>query len=214
MQRSVLRLLTLAVGAIVGTWLAWPKVTLSDLYFATPPEEPAALTLTENLFAESTPFIESTSKLQRVSERDGETEAVSTKFYCPKEAREWGELIVRWEWQADWKPRLGILDPNVAIITAFDPATQAELYVASEVTGDRWVQLCQLEKKLERTELNRAIDVTDWVQRGNYLRVKYRLKAEKFMTHPTPDDPIGFAGAQCLRQLRAKPHATRLQLWK
>jgi hypothetical protein len=214
MKRTLLRLAVLAVSAITGFYLALPSDSSSDLYFAKTPEDPATLTLTENLFADTSPFIESTSKLQRVSERDGETEAVSTKFYCPNEALEWGELIVRWEWQSDWIPRLGILDPNVAIITAFDPATQAELYVASEATGGEWVQLCRLEKKLDRTELQRAIDVTPWVQKGNYLRVKYRLMAEKFMTHPTPDDPIGFAGAQCLRQLRVKPHATRLRLWK
>jgi hypothetical protein len=109
---------------------------------------------------------------------------------------------------------VGILDPNVSVMTGFDPAARAELYVASEATGGKWVQLCSLEKKLDRTELQRTIDVTPWVQKGNYLRVKYRLLAKKFMTHPTPDDPIGFAGAQCLRQLKVRPHATRLQLWK
>lgn len=214
MQRTLLRPAILAIGAITGFYLAIPSDSLIDLYFAKQPESPATVTLTENLFADSSPFIESTSKLQRVSERDGETEAVSTKFYCPNEALEWGELIVRWEWKNDWIPRVGILDPNVMIMTGFDPATRAELYVASEATSGKWIQLCRLEKKLDRTELQRAIDVTAWVQKGNYLRVKYRLMAEKFMTHPTPDDPIGFAGAQCLRQLRVKPHATRLQLWK
>jgi hypothetical protein len=136
------------------------------------------------------------------------------KFYCPKDALQWGELVVRWEWDADWVPTLGILEPNLSVVPAFDPAATAEIYVSSEGTEGRWIRLTRLEKKLDNSELTNAIDVTQWVQKGNYLRVKYRLKAEIFMTHPTPDDPIGFAGAQCLRQLKVKPAATRLMLWR
>lgn len=204
----------MAVGTILGIWFALPPSNLDDIYFATTPTTPASIILSENLFADTPSHIESIRKLQRVSERDGETETVSTRFYCPNESLVWGELIIRWQWEAGWKPSLGVLDPNLAISPEYDAATEAELYIESEVTAGRWVLICRLGKKLDRTELQRSIDVTQWVQKGNHLRVKYRLKAEKFMTHPTPDDPIGFAGAQCLRQLRTKPVATRLQLWE
>lgn len=214
MHQSTSTLLTIAVSTALGIWLALPSSNIDDIYFAELPSIPAEISLSENLFADAPRYIESVRKLQRVSERDGETETVSTRFYCPNESLVWGELIVRWEWEADWSPSLGILDPNLGISPEYDAATEAELYVESKSTAGRWILISKLNKKLDRTEIQRSIDVTRWVRNGNYLRVKYRLKAEKFMTHPTPDDPIGFAGAQCLRQLRIKPMATRLQLWK
>jgi hypothetical protein len=206
--------LTVFLGGSLGIWLGSTSERSEDLYFANVPDSPPAITLGENLFDEKSRFIESSEKIQRVGERDGETEAVSLKFYCPQEALQWGELVVRWEWDADWAPSLGILEPNLMIVPTFDPAARAEIYVSSEGTQGRWILLTRLEKRLDNSELNRAIDVTQWVQKGNYLRVKYRVKAEKFMTHPTPDDPIGFAGAQCLRQLKVKPTSTRLMLWR
>lgn len=205
---------TILLGASIGVCMALYSASDYDIYFASIPESPAAINLTENLFDDTSRYVETVNKLQRVSERDGETETVSTKFYCPNESRVWGELILRWRWEADWSPSLGILDPNLTISPGFDPASTAELYISSEVTHGRWILLCRLDGKLDRTEIQRSIDVTKWVQKGEYLRVKYRLRAEKYMTHPTPDDPIGLAGAQCLRQLRVNPVATRLRLWK
>jgi hypothetical protein len=205
---------TALIGCILGGWLGSERQATQDLYFAKVPEVPPTISLTESLFDPQSRFIESTSGLQRVSERDGTTETVSLKFYCPNESLGWGELILKWNWDAEWVPATGILEPNMLVVPAFDPSSVAEIYVSSESTGDRWLQLARLEKGLESIELNRAIDVTKWVQKGNYLRVKYRLRAEKLMTHPTPDDPIGFAGAQCLRQLKRKPFASRLLLWR
>ena len=205
---------TSVLGITIGVWLGTDRPETQDLYFASPPVDPATVILTESLFDFEPKYIESTDGLQRVSERDGETESVSLKFYCPRESREWGEMVLKWTWDAGLEPRTAVLEPNMLVVPAFDPATTAEIYISSAATRDKWIRLLRLEKGLESIELNRAIDVSAWVRQGDYLRVKYRLKASKLMTHPTPDDPIGFAGAQCLRQLRNKPSATRLLLWK
>jgi len=201
-------------GCVAGSWMAFGLRVVPQLYFAKVPERDADLILSESLFDSQTRFIESIDGLQRVSERDGSTEAVSLRFYCPKGANEWGEIVQKWSWKANWSPALVILEPNMLVVPAFDPATTAEIYISSKSTSDRWIRLVRLEKGLESIELNRPIDVTRWVRNGDYVRVKYRLKAVKLMTHPTPDDPIGFAGAQCLRQTKTKAFATRLLLWR
>lgn len=213
-RKVLLWSLTSSVGIAAGIWLGTESSQRQELYFASPSETPATLILTESLFDAESKYIESTEGLQRVSERDGETESVSLKFYCPKDAFNWGELTLKWAWAEDLAPRMAILEPNMLVVPAFDPAATAEIYIESAATNRKWVKLLRLEKGLESIELNRAIDVSRWVRQGDYLRVKYRLKASKLMTHPTPDDPIGFAGAQCLRQLKTKPTATRLLLWK
>lgn len=205
---------TILIGCSLGIWLGSNRSSDQNLYFANFPDSPPDITLTESLFDTNSQFIESTQGLQRVSERDGKTESVSLKFYCPSASLQWGELILNWKWDADWTPTTAIFDPNMLVVPAFDPSSTAEIYLASESTGNRWQRIVRLEKGLESIELNRSIDVSRWVQKGNYLRVKYRLKASKMMTHPTPDDPIGFAGAQSLRQLKGKPYATRLLLWR
>lgn len=202
------------MGIAAGIWLGTESSHTQELYFASPQKVPATVILTESLFEAEPRYIESTQGLQRVSERDGDTESVVLKFYCPNEALKWGELTLKWTWAQDLAPRTGVLEPNMLVVPAFDPAATAEIYIESAATNGKWIKLLRLEKGLESIELNRGIDVSRWVQRGDYLRVKYRLKASKLMTHPTPDDPIGFAGAQCLRQLKTKPTATRLLLWK
>jgi hypothetical protein len=68
--------------------------------------------------------------------------------------------------------------------------------------------------------LQHAVDVSRWVKGSQSLRIRYRVKASRLMYHPTPDDPIGLAAAQCLRQqiskreLEQSKYAARLRLWK
>jgi hypothetical protein len=96
----------------------------------------------------------------------------------------------------------------------FDSTGCGELYLASQDTGDQWVELLKFSAQSVGTSITEPIDITRWVRTGHHLRLKYRLKAERPLYHPTPDDPIGIAGAQCLRSSGNHPYASRLRLWR
>jgi hypothetical protein len=143
-----------------------------------------------------------------------ERDNVPTVYWSPKRPNEWGSVEIRFEWNTDSNPALAIFEPSLHVFGDYDATAAGELAVSSEATGNRWVDLAALGPGRKKFSLQSAIDVTRWVQGSQSIRIRYRVKAGRLMYHPTPNDPIGLATAQCLRQFDpVNGYSARLQFW-
>lgn len=208
--------LTAISGLVLGYAFAPSGDSITQIYITRMPQTPPDLVFRETLFPDDQPGLVSSSNLAMITEsKENDRSDLTVRYWCPRSSDTWGELIYEWKWDETWQPQLAILRPNLHILTEFDPAARGEFYVASAVTNDRWIRLLEMGLGHSDTRLDYPIDVTKWVQTSRYFRIKFRLKAKKMMYHPTPNDPIGFAGAQALRQHYDKPTTNmRLMLWE
>lgn len=196
------------------------QYSVSLIYFLKPPDVAADVVFIESFVGKNIGLdgIDGFNGVLRnavVITEEGRQGGGQTNCYiCPQSANRWGELELTWKWERTIKPALGILDLNMHVFPQFDSTAIAEVYLASEETKGRWVQMVTLSEKTHDRNLFDSIDVTRWVQKSSYLKVLYRLKANRLIYHPTPNTPIGFAGAQCLRHAEYAPEATKLSLWK
>lgn len=195
------------------------QYSVSLIYFLKPPDVAADVVFVESFVGKTIGLdgIDGFHGVLRnavVITEEGRQGGGQTNFYiCPQSANRWGELELTWKWDRTFQPALGILDLNMHVFPQFDSTAIAEMYLASEETKGRWVQLVTLSEKTHDRNLFDSIDVTRWVKKSSYLKVLYRLKANRLIYHPTPNTPIGFAGAQCLRHAEYSPEATKLSLW-
>lgn len=195
------------------------QYSVSLIYFLKPPDVAADVVFVESFVGKTIGLdgIDGFHGVLRnavVITEEGRQGGGQTNFYiCPQSANRWGELELHWEWDRSMKPALGILALNMHVFPQFDDTAIAEMYLASEETKGRWVQMVTLSAKTHDRNLFDSIDVTRWVKNSSYLKVLYRLKANRLIYHPTPNTPIGFAGAQCLRHAEHSPEATKLSLW-
>jgi len=220
-RKQIYSLYTLiaACGLLAGYLVAVPRDEVSPIYLIYPPEVPADLTFGESLFPDQQPGLVSSSNMAMITERnDKAPTAHMVRYWCPRSSNSWGEIIYEWKWDVSWQPELAIMKPNLHVFSELDPFARGEFYIATESTRDQWLLMLAMGENKSDTRLDREIDVTRWVRNSRYLRVKYRLKAQKMMYHPTPNDPIGFAGAHALRQHIDRPiqppYAMYLSLWR
>jgi hypothetical protein len=204
---------TATVFAAIGYWFSVPSPYISSIYFAREPESPPDFEVSISSLEHTHPAIESTVNVAWVRERELD-DSVKVRYWCPKTANEWGEVVVHWQWEHAWSPKLALLELNIQIFSMFDPFSEAQVFLSSQDTGGRWKELVRFDVNSSDKELSKAIDVSPWVSTSRYLRIKYRMKGQKWMYHPTPNDPIGIAGAQCLRQGNGQTYSSRLRLWK
>ena len=211
--------MAVACGLLAGYLIAVPRDEVSPIYLIQPPTVPADLTFGESLFPDQQPGLVSSWNMAMITERnDQDPTAHIVRYWCPRSSNTWGEIIYEWKWDADWDPELAIMKPNLHVFSEFDPLARGEFYIATASTRDQWILMLEIGESKSDTRLNREIDVTRWVRNSRYLRVKYRLKAQKMMYHPTPNDPIGFAGAHAMRDHIEDPvqppYAMYLSLWR
>jgi hypothetical protein len=199
-------------------WSSEPsKVTA--LYYVREPTSPADIELLYSNVSDFGSKKPVTEDIALIRERDPD-DHVQVVYWSPKRANEWGSIEIEFEWEPGFDPAFAILDPSLHLFGNFDPTASGEFAVASEATGNRWVTLAVIEAIEDKFTLQHAVDVSRWVKGSQSLRIRYRVKASSLMYHPTPDDPIGLAAAQCLRQQINKPeleqskYASRLRLWK
>lgn len=211
---------TLAAYLLVGItcaatayWLTPRSPTVSNIYLVREPTEPADREFLVSNFGPEKSNQFTPKNVVLIRERSVQ-EKVTTAYWCPKYPGTWGEVEVEYRWEPSFQPQRAILEPVLSVATVFDPTAVAEFAIASDATNQQWETLLRLDVSSPDTVFNKAIDVSRWVQGCTSLRIRYRLRAEKLIYHPTPNDPIGYAGAQCLRQHYGSSHASRLRLWK
>ncbi len=199
-------------------WSSEPsKVTA--LYYVREPKSPADIELLYSNVSDFGSKKPVTEDIALIRERDP-NDQVQVVYWSPKRANEWGSIEIEFEWEPGFDPAFAILDPSLHIFGNFDSTAGGEFAVASEATGNRWVTLAGIEAIENKFTLQHAVEVSRWVKGSQSLRIRYRVKASRLMYHPTPDDPIGLAAAQCLRQqisereLEQFKYAARLRLWK
>jgi hypothetical protein len=186
---------------------------VSSLYYVREPKSPADIELLYSNVSDVGSKKPVTKDIALIRERDPD-DHVQIVFWSPKRANEWGSIVIEFQWEPGFDPAFAVLDPNLHLFGNFDSTAGGEFAVASQATGNRWVTLASTETIDSKFTLQHAIDVSRWVQGSDSLRIRYRVKASRLMYHPTPDDPIGFAAAQCLRQCTNCRYAARLRLWR
>jgi hypothetical protein len=211
---------TALIALFAGYFWRSNQYSVSPIYFLKPPEVAADVVFVESLLGKDIGLdgIDGFHGVLRnavvITEQGRQGGGQTNCYICPQSANRWGELELKWEWDRSLQPALGILDLNMHVFPQFDPTAVAEMYLASEETKGRWVQMVTLSENTHDRNLFEPIDATPWVKNSSYLKVLYRLKANRLIYHPTPNTPIGFAGAQCLRHAEHAPEATKLSLWK
>jgi hypothetical protein len=210
-----------AIFGGIGYWLAREPIAVTNLYFAREPKSPPDLDLQFSALSTDVKQVLVTQDVARISERypDGRVHNI---YYAPKRPDHWGTVEMEFRWDPEFQPAMAILEPNLHLFGQFDKTAAGEIAISSEATGNRWVTLASLGNSEVHVSLGypgsseaflKKIDMTRWVQGSHALRIRYRLKANRLMYHPTPDDPIGLAAAQCLRQ-SMDGFASRLRLWR
>ncbi len=198
----------------IGFYFSLPSSKLPLIELIASPTAPADREFLITSSQRDDKGIESTANVKWTRER-GPDNNLSVFYWCPAEAGVWGEVVVRWEWDESWTPEFAMLEPNLILAPLHDSSAAGELYLASEDTRGQWIELASLDARVSKDKgVTEPIDVTRWLKTSRYLQIKYRLKANRQLFHPTPDDPIGIAGAQCLRQLAGQQFASRLRLWR
>ncbi len=202
-----------AVSATIGYWLAAEPNPVTQIYHAEVPSSPPDQELRYSHFLGSSSHSLFTENVALIRERDPEGK-VHTMYWAPRRPNEWGSVELYLKWDSRWGSRLAVLQPSLHILSDYDATAKGELAIASEATGNRWVVLGVIGSQSAHYVFPSAIDITRWVRGSQSLRIRYRLKATRLMYHPTPNDPIGLAAAQCLREMRGGEEMFRLQIWK
>jgi len=211
---------TALISIMAGYFWQANQHSTSFIYFLQPPEVAADLVFSESLTGKYVGLdgIEGFHGILRnaviITEEGRQGGGQTNRYVCPQSSEEWGELELNWEWDGSLQPALGILELNMHVFPEFDSTAVAEMYLASEETKGRWVPVVTLNASTHDRSLFESIDVTRWVKNSHHLKLLYRLKANRLIYHPTPNNPVGFAGAQCLRHADYSPYAMKLSLWK
>ena len=199
--------------ALLGYWLAGEPSIVESVYFS---REPSTKADQEILFpplpsSTSPPIV--TENVSFIQERD-ESQEVAITYWAPTRPNVWGMIEMEFVWASDIRPELAILEPSLLLFLDYDPTAEGEFAISSAATGNEWLTLVRLNVSNHLDRFNNRIDVTKWVQGSEKLRIRYRLKANRLMYHPTPNDPIGLACAQGLRKHVEEGYASRLRLWR
>ncbi len=214
----VYAILCASFGVLGYRWSSEPS-RVTSLYFVREPTSPADIELLYSNFSTSVSMEPVTQNLAQIRERAPDDQ-VTTMYWSPKRANEWGSIEIEFQWEPGFDPAFAILDPSLHLFGNFDCTAAGEIAVASEATGNRWVILASIAAGESKHTLQHPVDVSRWVRGSQSLRIRYRVKASRLMYHPTPNDPIGFAAAQCLRELpprsgfEGENYAAQLRLWK
>jgi hypothetical protein len=199
--------------ASLGYWLTPRPSSVSEIYLVRVPTRPADRECFDSNFHTEKDAQRTIRNVVLIRERTVEDKP-NIVYWCPQRPGTWGEVEIEWRWEPSFEPDLAILETNVSVATVFDPTAVAEFAIASNVTNQQWHTLLRLDASSPDQAFIESIDVSRWVQNCTSIRIRYRMLANKLMYHPTPNDPIGLAGAQCSRQSMGSRHASRLRFWK
>lgn len=207
-------LLVGAVGLAFGYLASQEPSGVTKIYFVQDPSSPPDYEIRYSYSPDPSSASLVTQNVALIRER-GDRDEVNAVYWSPKRPDEWGSVEMTFPWSSDSDFAIAILEPSLHLFRDYDATAAGELAIASEATGNRWITLAALGAGGKKIKIESGIDVTRWVRGSRSLRVRYRMRASRLMYHPTPNDPIGLAGAQCLRQFDLENgYSSRLRLWK
>lgn len=186
--------------------------TASRITLGNRPQGEPDESLTVDLWAEQPAFIENKDTFALVTERS-EQELSSVRFLCPRSPNLPSELLLRFPLSEQQPVQAAFLQLTLLASAAYDPLAQLRLWVASPATGNEWLELVELSVATGEDQIPEAFDITPYVQGAAELRLRMTCLASRLIYHPTPDDPIGYASCQALRQPRYEAFAAKLEIW-
>lgn len=185
---------------------------VSKITFTTPPTRKPDRLLEVNLWGDPSSFIYQQDKIALINEKSPNP-ARLIKFYCPNSPHELSTLVLRFKLEEHMHCNHVFLRLSSAALFSFDPYAKIRVAIASENTRGDFVELAELSKQTEENHIPESFDVTEYVRDSSMLDIRLTAIASKLLYHPTPNDPIGFAGAQLLRQARSENAAATLEFW-
>lgn len=219
-QRTRRDLLTLALwgGAAslsfgLGYRSVKPAQAVSQITLGNRPQSEPDRSFVVDLWAERPEFIEDKNAFALVTEKH-QPERYSVRFLCPRSPNQRSELNLRFPLDKLQSVRSAFIQLTVLASAVYDPMAELHIWVASDATNGRWVELLELSAKTGEDQIPDAFEVTSYVQGASELRLRISCIASHLMYHPTPDDPIGYAACQALRQARYDSFAAKLELWR
>lgn len=205
-------LLAIILFGILGYLSNRTKGFVSKITFTSPPTRKADRILEVNLWGDPSSFIYQQDKIALINEKNPNPVRF-IKFFCPRSPYEKSTLTLRFKLEKNTRCDHAFLQLSSAALYSFDPYAKIRVAIASEKTRGEFVELAELSKNTEENLIPEPFDVTEYVRDSGVLDIRLTAVASKLLYHPTPNDPIGFAGAQLLRQARNEYSAATLKLW-
>lgn len=183
------------------------KITLSKLPIS-PPDE----TLLVDLWSEHPKFIVNKEQFALVTEKNPR-EIDQVRFFCPRRPNEVHYLELQFPLTFTSPIKYAHLKLDLLAAAIYDPSARVRVYIASEATQGQFEELAELSHFTGEDQIPGDFDITPFIKSSTSIKIRISCVASKLLYHPTPDDPIGYAAAQALRQRRNVPSAAKLSLW-
>ncbi len=167
--------------------------------------------LTLTIWDESPPYLEKVEDAVLVREKAAN--GIDTLYYCPRDPVKEATVLLRFPIPQDRPLRLVLLTLSLHCFYEFDPDAHLYLSLSSSNTNNKEILLAEFSSDTQENEITDAFDVTEYVVGAKELQIIIRGSSPRLLYHPTPNDPIGYAGAQLLRQWGNDPSAAELELW-
>lgn len=190
-----------------GFYSSFPASYQSQLVPTEVPTIPADATLTSDIWLDNQKYLEKAQGLTLVTEEQADSPPI--RYWCPREHLEWGIIDFTFPTDASRNVSRAILRHETLVFGLLDPLAQAEMLIDK----GRGYQLVGQLASGAMLKFPQFIDVTDWINEDGELKIRYRIRAARLIFHPTPNDPVGFAGAQASRSLKGGPEVMELKVW-
>lgn len=184
----------------------------SRVSFSGYPKAPADQSLLVDLWDDRLPFIIAREGLALVTEGKREDQSI-VRYFCPRKQYEDGSLIIRFPLEKQRPLGNAFLNLRLVVFYNFDETAELDVYLKSAATGERFLKFAELGGRTEENVIREGFDITDYARGSTHVEVKITARASKLLYNPTPNDPIGYAGAQALRQYPVEQWAAKLDLW-
>lgn len=133
------------------------------------------------------------------------------RYWCPRAHDQWGIVDYDFPLSPLRVVEKVVLEHHTMIFGALDARAEAEIWLPSPRV-ERLEQVGHLASDAI-VSFPKTLDVTAHASGTSHFRLRYRLKANQLLFHPTPDVPIGYAAAQACRSVHGSGSVIRLHVW-
>jgi hypothetical protein len=213
--QKYLEILFLVSLACLSGWLglitASPRVVKSKIIVPLAPSQLADRSSHLSLWNGETTNLERVENGVLVREKG--SHGFDCQYYCPREPNTEALIQLRFPVREANPITLALFSLRIHSFHDFDPEARVILSVATRDDLRDEKVLAEFSSFTEESNIGSAFDVTEYVKHKTDLIILVRGKCRRMLYHPTPNDPIGYAGAQLLRQREDEPWAAKLDLW-
>lgn len=200
------------LSLIIGYFSVPPSISTSKITLGVRPATQPNESYRVDLWSESPSYIESKDALVLVTEKNDPARN-DIRFFCPRFPNDKCDLELRFPVQHGNRIERAFLRLSLLAATVYDPVVKLNVFVESEATRGSLVDLLELSAATGEEQIPREFDILPFVQGSSYLRIRITCIASRLIYHPTPNDPIGYAACQALRQARYENAAASLEIW-